>query len=113
MTEVVYGPHPVREALRGRREVARVWCTRRGRARRSSGCPSGVAVEAAERLAELAGSEDHQGVVAEVAPYPYADADRGHGAASGRWSSRSTRSPTRTTWAPWRGSASAPAPTGW
>ena len=30
----------------------------------------------AERLSELAGSDDHQGLVAEVAPYPYADADR-------------------------------------
>jgi 23S rRNA (guanosine2251-2'-O)-methyltransferase len=70
--EVVYGTHPVREALRGRREVFSVHCTRRA-AEHLEWLPAGAVVEPPERLDELAGSADHQGVVAEVAPYPYAD----------------------------------------
>jgi 23S rRNA (guanosine2251-2'-O)-methyltransferase len=50
----------VAEAKRGRRRVRRVWTT--------------PEVSASE-LARLAGSPDHQGVVAEVDPYPYADPD--------------------------------------
>ena len=56
--EVVYGRNPVREAQRGRRRVHRVW----------TGDDT-----SAEELTRLAGSPDHQGVVAEVDPYPYAD----------------------------------------
>ena len=70
--DVVYGTHPVREALRGRREVRAVHCTRRA-AEHLDWLPAGVLVENGERLTELAGSVDHQGVVAEVAPYPYAN----------------------------------------
>ncbi|HEY0387752.1 MAG TPA: 23S rRNA (guanosine(2251)-2'-O)-methyltransferase RlmB [Gaiellales bacterium] len=70
--EVVYGTHPVREALRGRREVFAVHCTRRA-AEHLEWLPAGAVVDPPERLDELAGSGDHQGVVAEVAPYPYAD----------------------------------------
>jgi 23S rRNA (guanosine2251-2'-O)-methyltransferase len=56
--ERIYGRRPVAEAERGRRRVHRVW-----RAPETS----------AEELERLAGSPDHQGVVAEVDPYPYAD----------------------------------------
>ena len=70
--DVVYGTHPVREALRGRREVHAVHCTRRA-AEHVDWLPQDVVVESAERLTELAGSPDHQGLVAEVAPYPYVD----------------------------------------
>lgn len=56
----VYGRRPVAEAKRGRRRVRRVW--------------TADDTDAPE-LARLAGSPDHQGVVAEVDPYPYADAD--------------------------------------
>ena len=49
------------EAKRGRRRVRRVWTTRRR-------CPPA-------ELTRLAGSPDHQGIVAEVDPYPYADPD--------------------------------------
>jgi 23S rRNA (guanosine2251-2'-O)-methyltransferase len=59
MTEFIYGKRPVAEAERGRRRVHRVW-----RAPETSG----------EELERLCGSPDHQGVVAEVDPYPYADA---------------------------------------
>ena len=57
--EVVYGRQPVAEAKRGRRRVRRVWT---------------AADIGEEELTRLAGSPDHQGVVAEVDPYPYADA---------------------------------------
>ena len=56
--DVVYGRRPVAEAERGRRRVHRVW--------RAPGT-------SAEELERLCGSPDHQGVVAEVDPYPYAD----------------------------------------
>ncbi len=56
--QVIYGRRPVEEAERGRRRVRRVW-----RAPETS----------SEELERLCGSPDHQGVVAEVDPYPYAD----------------------------------------
>jgi len=56
-SEVIYGKQPVAEAERGRRrQVLRVWRA-----------PETAAVE----LERLCGSPDHQGVVAEVEPYPY------------------------------------------
>jgi 23S rRNA (guanosine2251-2'-O)-methyltransferase len=57
--EIVYGRRAVAEAQRGRRRVHRVWTT--------DDLP-------AHELTRLAGSPDHQGAVAEVDPYPYADA---------------------------------------
>jgi 23S rRNA (guanosine2251-2'-O)-methyltransferase len=57
--ERIYGRRPVAEAERGRRRVHRVW-----RAPET----------AADELTRLAGSPDHQGVVAEVDPYRYTDA---------------------------------------
>src|ERR1044072_2247901 len=56
--QLIYGKQPVAEAERGRRSGRRVW-----RAPETSG----------EELERLCGSPDHQGVVAEVDPYPYAD----------------------------------------
>ena len=56
--QIIYGGNPVAEAERGRRRVHRVW-----RAPETS----------AEELERLCGSPDHQGVVAEVDPYPYGD----------------------------------------
>jgi 23S rRNA (guanosine2251-2'-O)-methyltransferase len=58
--ERIYGRRPVAEAERGRRAVHRIW--------RAAETP-------AEELERLCGSPDHQGVVAEVDPYPYADAE--------------------------------------
>jgi 23S rRNA (guanosine2251-2'-O)-methyltransferase len=58
-SQVIYGRQPVAEAERGRRAVQRVW--------RAPGTP-------AQELERLCGSPDHQGIVAEVDPYPYADA---------------------------------------
>jgi 23S rRNA (guanosine2251-2'-O)-methyltransferase len=56
--QIIYGRRPVAEAERGRRRVHRVW-----RAPETSG----------EELERLCGSPDHQGIVAEVDPYPYGD----------------------------------------
>jgi 23S rRNA (guanosine2251-2'-O)-methyltransferase len=56
--QIIYGRRPVEEAERGRRSVRRVW--------RSPDT-------AAEELERLCGSPDHQGIVAEVDSYPYAD----------------------------------------
>jgi 23S rRNA (guanosine2251-2'-O)-methyltransferase len=69
---VVYGRNAVREALRGRRRVHRVWATE---AAARAGWPGAQAfVVTAEELEARCGSEAHQGVCAEVDPYPYADA---------------------------------------
>jgi 23S rRNA (guanosine2251-2'-O)-methyltransferase len=57
-SQLIYGKRPVAEAERGRRRVHRVW-------RSPETSP--------EELERLCGSPDHQGVVAEVASYPYAD----------------------------------------
>ncbi len=70
---IVYGRNPVREAVRGRRNVHRVWA-----AAGASREPwlSALPVEAAEgpELEALCGSRDHQGLCAEAEPYPYAPA---------------------------------------
>src|ERR1700753_212370 len=59
-SQIIYGVQPVHEAERGRRAVHKVW-----RAPETSGA----------ELERLCGSPDHQGVVAEVDPYPYGDAE--------------------------------------
>jgi 23S rRNA (guanosine2251-2'-O)-methyltransferase len=59
-SQLIYGKRPVAEAERGRRRVRRVW-----RAPETG----------ADELERLCGSPDHQGTVAEVEAYPYADAD--------------------------------------
>jgi 23S rRNA (guanosine2251-2'-O)-methyltransferase len=56
--EVIYGRRPVEEAGRGRRRVLRIIT------RQEVGD---------EELERRCGSPDHQGVIAEVEPYPYAD----------------------------------------
>jgi 23S rRNA (guanosine2251-2'-O)-methyltransferase len=58
--EWIYGRRPVAEAQRGRRRVHRIL--------RAPETPP-------EELERLCGSPDHQGVIAEVDPYPYADPD--------------------------------------
>ncbi len=58
-SQLIYGKRPVAEAERGRRRVRRVW-----RAPETSG----------DELERICGSPDHQGVVAEVDPYPYVGA---------------------------------------
>jgi 23S rRNA (guanosine2251-2'-O)-methyltransferase len=75
--ELVYGRRPVYEALRGPRAVVELHASER--ASRTEpwlrDVPSPRVQAAAEReLAELAGTRDHQGVVALCEPYRYADA---------------------------------------
>ena len=75
-TCIIYGRNPVEEALRGRRQVRRIWRSER-LATRAPG-PAGevpVTVSAPEALEELCGSPEHQGIVAEVDPFPYVDAE--------------------------------------
>jgi 23S rRNA (guanosine2251-2'-O)-methyltransferase len=75
--EQVYGRRPVREALRGPREVLELWATERAvktepwlqeveRPR--------LQVKPERELSEAAGTRDHQGVLAWCEPYKYADA---------------------------------------
>jgi 23S rRNA (guanosine2251-2'-O)-methyltransferase len=75
--EQVYGRRPVREALRGPREVLELWVTERA----LKGEPwlrglSGVRPQTRpeRELTEAAGTRDHQGVLAWAEPYRYADA---------------------------------------
>ena len=74
--EQVYGRRPVREALRGRREVLELWATERALAAEPWLRENGkrVQVKQERELSEAAGTRDHQGVVAWVEPYKYADA---------------------------------------
>jgi 23S rRNA (guanosine2251-2'-O)-methyltransferase len=60
-SQIIYGKQPVAEAERGRRRVLQVWHS---------------SEMSAEELERLCGSPDHQGVVAAVDPYPYADPNR-------------------------------------
>jgi 23S rRNA (guanosine2251-2'-O)-methyltransferase len=76
-TELVYGRNAVREAVRGPREVLELWATERALAaeswlRNEPGLR--VQVKPERALTEEVGTRDHQGVVARVAPYRYADA---------------------------------------
>ena len=64
---IVFGRNPVREALRGKRSVSRVWATSR-----EDWLPDAEIVDE-EEVAAICGSRDHQGVCAEVSQYPYAD----------------------------------------
>ncbi|HEV3229284.1 MAG TPA: 23S rRNA (guanosine(2251)-2'-O)-methyltransferase RlmB [Solirubrobacteraceae bacterium] len=73
---IVYGRNPVREALRGRRrdQVGQVWATE-GAAREPWLSGLDPVPARPEELERLCGSRAHQGVCAEVGPYPYVDAD--------------------------------------
>ena len=75
--EIVYGRRPVREALRGPREVFEVWAGER--AVRSEAWLRGlerprVQTKLERDLSEAAGTRDHQGVVAWCEPFRYTDA---------------------------------------
>ena len=73
--DLVYGRNPVREALRGPRDVLEVWATERAAASLDwLGEGPRPRVKRERELNEAAGSSDHQGVVAWCEPYAYADA---------------------------------------
>ena len=74
--EQVYGRRAVREALRGRRAVLEVWATERAVSAEPWLRENGkrVHVKPERELTEAVETRDHQGVVAWVDPYKYADA---------------------------------------
>ena len=72
--ELVYGRRAVREALRGRREVLELLATDRAVHSEQWLAEAKPRQRAERELSELAGTRDHQGVVARVEPFRYADA---------------------------------------
>jgi 23S rRNA (guanosine2251-2'-O)-methyltransferase len=76
-SDFVYGRRPVRELLRGPREVRELWVTERALASESwlrDESPVRIQVKPDRELTEVAGTRDHQGVVAFCEPYGYTDA---------------------------------------
>jgi 23S rRNA (guanosine2251-2'-O)-methyltransferase len=73
-TDLVYGRRAVREALRGRREVLEVWATERAAKAEPWLAETRPRLKAERELSERADTRDHQGVLALVEPYRYADA---------------------------------------
>lgn len=74
---ILYGRNPIREALRGPRTVSRIWATQAAEkepwlAQLAEGVPRDRATS--DELAALAGTSEHQGIVAEVSEYRYHDA---------------------------------------
>ena len=72
--DLVYGRRAVREALRGRREVLELWATERAAGAERWLAAAKPKQRQERELSELAGTRDHQGVVARIEPYRYADA---------------------------------------
>ncbi len=72
--DLIYGRQAVREALRGRREVLEVWATERAAASEEWLAETKFKLALDRDLTERADTRDHQGVVARVEPYRYADA---------------------------------------
>jgi 23S rRNA (guanosine2251-2'-O)-methyltransferase len=72
--DLVYGRRAVREALRGRREVLEVWATDRAVKAEPWLAEAKPRVKLDRELSERAETRDHQGVLALVEPYRYADA---------------------------------------
>ena len=80
MSDYVYGIHPVREGLRGRRQPLELFVDERGSNPRVDEVVSlakerGVPIRQRKRqdLDRLAGLPHHQGVVLSMEPFPYAD----------------------------------------
>jgi 23S rRNA (guanosine2251-2'-O)-methyltransferase len=71
---IVYGRNAVREALRGKRRVQRVFTTDKAAREVWLGGIETVIAEPWE-IEERCGSPDHQGLCAEAGPYPYVEAD--------------------------------------
>ena len=70
---IVYGRNAVREALRGRRRVTRIWADSSA-AREPWVGDQTVEQAAPADLESLCGSPDHQGICADAGDYPYAHA---------------------------------------
>lgn len=74
MSDVVYGRRAVREALRGNREVLELWATERALKSEPWLAEASPKLKLERDLTERSGTRDHQGVIAAVEPYRYADA---------------------------------------
>jgi 23S rRNA (guanosine2251-2'-O)-methyltransferase len=72
--DLVYGRRAVRELLRGDREVLELWATERAVKAEPWLAEARPKQKADRELSERAGTRDHQGVLALVEPYRYADA---------------------------------------
>jgi 23S rRNA (guanosine2251-2'-O)-methyltransferase len=72
--DLVYGRRAVREALRGGREVLEVWATERALKGEPWLAEARPKPRLDRELSERAGTRDHQGVLALVEPFRYADA---------------------------------------
>jgi 23S rRNA (guanosine2251-2'-O)-methyltransferase len=72
--DLVYGRRPVREALRGPREVLEIWATERALGAEPWLADVRSKAKPERELTEAASTRDHQGVVAWCEPYRYADA---------------------------------------
>jgi 23S rRNA (guanosine2251-2'-O)-methyltransferase len=72
----IYGRNAVQEAFRGRRRVRQIWHSEKPAAPVTVP-DEAIAVAVVDRraLEELCGSADHQGIVAEVDPFPYEDGE--------------------------------------
>jgi len=71
--ELVYGRRAVREALRGKREVLEVWASERAVKSEDWLAEVRPRQKLERELTERADTRDHQGVLALVEPYRYAD----------------------------------------
>ncbi len=70
---IVYGRNPVQEAIRGPRTVSHVWATKNAlREPWLVGPGPNVTAAAADEIHRRCGSDDHQGVCAEVSAFSYA-----------------------------------------
>lgn len=71
---MIYGRNAVHEALRGQRSVRQVWATKNAlREPWLEDTGTRVTTATAEEIEQRARAPDHQGVCAEVSPFPYAD----------------------------------------
>ncbi len=73
-SDLVYGRRAVREALRGRRAVLEVWATERAVKGEDWLSEARPRLKLEKELSERADTRDHQGVLALVEPFRYADA---------------------------------------
>lgn len=73
---LVYGRNAVREALRGQRRVLQLHALDDFDVASLGGTLPPAATCDRDTLTALAGSPDHQGIVARTAPFPYCDAER-------------------------------------
>jgi 23S rRNA (guanosine2251-2'-O)-methyltransferase len=75
---MVYGVQPVREALRGRRRVHRIYCTEHAAEHpwlvEAAAAGTVLEISSLEAVTAFAGRPDHQGMAALTDPYPYVDA---------------------------------------